>query len=470
LIIVLAAHGILRIPLRDSQGTAIFLFFGWATSSQAILTLYRLRAVASWKVAASMLFTLFLVVLTYLLAAESFTHFLYPAPGEVAYHFQAGALPVAVFDVLVAAFALAIILGWILIYAKSHGRMVRLPQWVNTLQTDIYLLLINRLYLDALSVRLARIFRDALDRLNTVRLFPYVAGLIAIVVALPVAGQRPDLSLMQMLLFFLVALLLPLFPLHGVYVTAVTHAPGYPAIVLSFLLPTAGLYGLANLYPDIPAEVLRVARVTALFGALYGSLKALAQVNVPQLLAYASLAFYSVLWWLFAVSGTFASQAVVYGAAVVLLTTGLLLAWRGVQERCGELTLDRMHGLARAMPRFATVLLLLMMAAIGLPPFGLFSAYMALLLQPSIAISWGLLVILLTWFLASWYLFRMMQRLLFGPDRADIRYEDLRTGEVACFGLLLVVLAVLGATPPEWLETNLLARQFNAMEMILWRK
>ena len=94
LIIVLAAHGILNIPLRDSQGTAIFLFFGWATSSQAILTLYRLKAVASWKVAVTMLTTLFVVVMTYLLAAESFTHFLFPASGEV-YHFRAGALPVA---------------------------------------------------------------------------------------------------------------------------------------------------------------------------------------------------------------------------------------------------------------------------------------------------------------------------------------------------------------------------------------
>jgi NADH-quinone oxidoreductase subunit L len=470
LIIVLAAHGILRIPLRDSQGTAIFLFFGWATSSQAILTLSRLPAVASWKVAASMLSTLFFVVLTYLLAAESFTHFVYPVPGEVAHHFKAGALPVALFDVLVAAFALAIILAWILIYAKSHGRMVRLPEWVNTLQTDIYLLLINRLYFDVLSVRVGRLFRHALDRVNTIRLFPYVAGLIAIIMALPGGAQRPNLSLTQIVLFFLVALLLPLFPLHGVYVAAVTRAPGYPGIVLSLLLPGAGLYGLANLYPDLPAEILGGARVLALFGALYGSLQALAQVKVPQLLAYASLAFYSILWWLFAVSGTFAVQAVVYGAAVVLLTAGLLLAWRGVQERCGDLTLDRMHGLARAMPRCATVLSLLMMAAIGLPPFGLFSAYMALLLQPSIVISSGLLVILLTWFLASWYLFRMMQRLLFGSPRRDILYQDLRTGEVTGFALLLLILIALGALPTQWLETNLLARQSSVMEMTPWRK
>ena len=93
LIIVLGAHGIVNIPLGDSQGTTIFLFFGWATSSQAILTIYRLRAVASWKVAVSMLFALFLVVVTYLLAAEGFTHFLFPSPAEVDSHFKAGALP-----------------------------------------------------------------------------------------------------------------------------------------------------------------------------------------------------------------------------------------------------------------------------------------------------------------------------------------------------------------------------------------
>ncbi|MCX5727244.1 MAG: proton-conducting transporter membrane subunit, partial [Nitrospirae bacterium] len=43
LVILLVSHGVLHIPLRDSQGTVIFLFFIWVTSSQAILTLIRLR-------------------------------------------------------------------------------------------------------------------------------------------------------------------------------------------------------------------------------------------------------------------------------------------------------------------------------------------------------------------------------------------------------------------------------------------
>ena len=471
LIILLAAHGILRIPLRDSQGTVIFLFFGWATSSQAILTLYRLRAVASWKVAVSMLFTLFLVVVTYLLAAESFTHFLFPAPGEVSAHFQAGALPGALFDFLIAAFALVIILGWILIYAKSHGRTIRMPQWMITLQARVYLLLMNRLYLDALFVRFSRLFTREVDRLNGSRVFPYFAGLLAVGLAAPSIARLADLSPAQIAVLFVIALLLPLFPLHWVYVSALTRLPSRTSALLAVLLPAAGLYGLANFLPDLPAEILGAVRMLALLGALYGSLKALAQVRVPNLLAYAGISFFSALWWHFAAAATVTFNAVVYVAAVALLSAGLLLVWHGLHRRYGHLTLDRMHGLARPMPRLAAVLSLLVMAAVGLPPFGFFSAFLAMLLHPGIAISWALSIILLTWFLASWYLFRMMQRLLFGPYRANIRYEDLRTSEVSLFAVVLVLLAVLGLTPPQWLESNILANaNRTAMEMNLWRR
>src|SRR2546428_8117232 len=93
LIILLAAHGVLSLPLRNSQGVVIFLFFSWVTSSQAILALYRLRAVASRKVAALMLLTLLLVVSTYLLAGPALTFFLYPRPRGAVASFHGRAFP-----------------------------------------------------------------------------------------------------------------------------------------------------------------------------------------------------------------------------------------------------------------------------------------------------------------------------------------------------------------------------------------
>ncbi len=289
LMIVLAAHGVLNLPLRDSQGTAIFLFFGWATSSQAILTLYRLKAVASWKVAVSMLFTLFFVVVTYLLAAESFSHFLFPAPGEVIYHFRAGALPAVVFRS--SGHGLC---------ADHHWRLgadlcgeprqdLCTPDWVEALQVRFYLLLINRLYLDAVSARLRAVFVPAIERANRSPIFIYGAGLLAVTTALFAAGA-PRPALVQLSPFILLALALPLFPLHWILSAALTRCAGL--FFRSRRPRHAGgravqldVYASGNACGDSSA-----VSALALIGALYGSIQALRQIEVPRLLAYASLA------------------------------------------------------------------------------------------------------------------------------------------------------------------------------------
>ncbi len=471
LIIVLGAHGVLNIALGDSQGTTIFLFFGWATSSQAILTLYRLRAVASWKVAVSMLSALFIVVVTYLFAAESFTHFLFPTPGEVARHFGAGALPVALFDLLVTAFALIIVAGWILIYAASHGRTISVPAWTDKLQVAVYLLLINRLYLDTIAIKLQTRCTTLLDGLNRSRSFPYIAGFLAVALTLVISPPSSAMTSRQVIQLIAVTLMLPLFPMHGLYVAALSRSPGYLAAALAVLLPAAGSFGLADLAKELPGDTLRIMNLLALVSALYGSIKALAQVRMPHLLAYASLAYFSVVWWYFTASGNFTVAVFVYVTTVTLLTAAQIIAWQLLRKRFGNLALNRSHGLARPMPQFATLFALCVMAAVGLPPFALFSAPLEMSILTSGVLSFGLIIALLTWFVASWYSFRMMQRLLFGHHRAEIRYLDLRTGEAVCLVILLVISVLLVATPNLWFD----AEPGNdsrraAMELSLWPK
>jgi NADH-quinone oxidoreductase subunit L len=469
LVIVLAAHGALDLPLRDSQGTAIFLFFGWATSSQAILTLYRLKAVASWKVAVSMLLSLFFVVVTYLFAAESFSHFLFSAPGEVAYHFRAAALPPAVFDLLITTFASVIVVGWVLIYATGHGKSFRTPEWVEALQVQFYLFLINRLYLDAVSARLRAALAPVVEGANRSAVFTYSICIIAVAAALMAAGGSA-LASAQVLPVFFFALALPLFPLHGVYLAALTRTPGYFPMSLAIALPAAGLCGLMYVPTPIPTEILRALSALAPIGALYASIRALGQIEIPRLVAYASLAFYALAWWAFAAAGSLSPGITVLVAATTLVNAALLLAHQRLRRRYGNLTIERAHGLARPMPRFAVILSLLIMAAIGLPPFGLFFGQVETLLAASGEISWALAVIALTWFLASWYFFRMMQRLLFGPHRTDLRYEDLRANELVYFVVLIALLLVLGAAPRNFSSVTLTGGQHIAMELMPWRR
>jgi NADH-quinone oxidoreductase subunit L len=475
LIILLSVHGALRIPLLESQGTVIFLFFSWVTSSQAVLTLYRLQAVSSWKVASIMLLALLSVVFTYLLAAEHFTRFLYPAAGEAASYFMAAALPGWLFDLLVAATALSVILGWVFIYAKSHGRTIRTPEWVDALQVRLYILFMNRLYLDSLYLGFGERFIRFARRLDHNRSFRYALVPVIFVILLsffPATSLRTeDLSNANALLFLIAGLMLPLFPMHVLYVTALTRLPGYLPVLASVLLPSAGLLTIRIVLPEMPAEVLGAVGILALTGAIYGSFKALVQFQVERLVAYAGLTFFSILWWYLARTGDYAPQAAVFAGAVVLIIGGMLLAWRAVQTRFGNLDLNRIYGLARPMPRFSVLLSLMIMAAVGLPPFGLFSGFIEMLLNRSISMSWDLAAILLAWLAASWFFLSLMQRLLFGAPRTDILYTDLRGGEVASLVIVLLLLLAIGLVPYGFLESGMLpGTESAALEFSLWSR
>ena len=166
LMILLITHGVLHIPLLESQGTVIFLFFIWITSSQAILTLTRLRAVPSWEVSAAMLLTLLFVVFMYLFAVESFTAFLYPNPNEVAAYFKAAALPGRLFDLIILSSTVTTVLSWCYLYLRAHGRTVWVPPWVEGLRIRLYVLFMNRLYVDELYDRIGRTLMHMAHRLD----------------------------------------------------------------------------------------------------------------------------------------------------------------------------------------------------------------------------------------------------------------------------------------------------------------
>ncbi|MFM8552558.1 MAG: NADH-quinone oxidoreductase subunit L [Nitrospiraceae bacterium] len=167
LLILVLPHGLLESPLLETQGTVSYLFFIWITSSQAILTLTRLRAVASWKVSAAMLLTLLFVVFVYLLAVESFTAVLYPDPDDVASYFKAAELPGRLFDMMIGATTLMTVLGWCYLYMKAQGRSLPEPAWITSIRIRLYVLFLNRLYVDDYVDRLGRAQMSFIRRLET---------------------------------------------------------------------------------------------------------------------------------------------------------------------------------------------------------------------------------------------------------------------------------------------------------------
>ena len=248
--------------------------------------------------------------------------------------------------------------------------------------------------------------------------------------------------------------LLPLLPVHSGFVATLTGLPGNLPAFLALLLPMVGFHTLLLLLPNLSVTVLHTVAILALGGSVYGSLQALIQSRPLPRLAYAGLAFFCMLWWYIADTGTAPPQATVYLSAVGLATSGLLLAWYAIRARYGDIDLRALGGLAYPMPRFSTLLALLALAALGMPPFGVFSGFLGMLLTPTFTPSGQFAVIMLVWLTASWYHTELVQRVVFGRPRVDVRHEDLRRTEFASLVLVLLLLLALGTAPSRFFESN----------------
>lgn len=237
---------------------------------------------------------------------------------------------------------------------------------------------------------------------------------------------------------------MPFVPLHGAYVVALSELPGTLPAFFAVLLPLVGLSVATSVISSLPEGLNQGIQTLALVGALYGSLKAFAQFRLGEVISRASLAYLALAWWYLAAVPGAHRPAILFISMVSLTTGGLLLAASHIRLRSGHDMLDALGGLARPMPRLAVVLALLVIAAMGLPLFGLFSGLWAMLTAASAVSSWQVCAVVLVWLLASWHYTVLMQKILFGPATAGVPYQDLKWSETFALALVLVLLAAGG--------------------------
>lgn len=267
----------------------------------------------------------------------------------------------------------------------------------------------------------------------------------ALCLALTLVASPPVSSMAALLAC---TILLPLVPFHDGHLTALTRLPGNLPSFMVLLFPALGLHSLAPLAASLPDTVVWMLSVLALAGTVYGAVKALAQSRVRLLLAYSSLSFFSMLWWCIVTTRSATPRAALFVGAVGLVMCGLLLAWQILRTRYGDdVDPKAISGLAATMPQYAVLVSLLALAAMGLPPFGVFAGFMGLLLTSTAAFSAGIIVLGVAWLASSWYILDLVQGLLFGSRRSDLRYADLLQTELASLVILVLALLALGVAP-----------------------
>ena len=271
----------------------------------------------------------------------------------------------------------------------------------------------------------------------------YTLGALCLVLTLVAA---PPLSSMAALLAC--TILLPVVPFQDGHLTALTRLPGNLPSFMVLLFPALGLHSLAPLAATLPDTVVWMMSFLALAGTAYGAIKALAQSRVRLLLAYSSLSLFSMLWWCVVTSRSATPRAALFVGAVGLVMCGLLIAWQIIRTRYGDdVDPQAISGLASTMPQYAVLLSLLALAAMGLPPFGVFAGFMGLLLSSTAVFSAGIVVLISAWLAASWYILGLVQGLLFGARRTDLRHADLLQTELVSLIILVLTLLALGVMP-----------------------
>jgi NADH-quinone oxidoreductase subunit M len=114
---------------------------------------------------------------------------------------------------------------------------------------------------------------------------------------------------------------------------------------------------------------------------------------------------------------------------------------------------------------------LLGLAAMGIPPFGVFAGFMGLVLTSPQAPAFGLFLVLGAWLAASWYIMQLVQQLLFGASRPGLRYTDLLHPELISLVVVVLVLLALGLIPSTLFgpEQPIQPQTTVFLESLAWR-
>ena len=247
------------------------------------------------------------------------------------------------------------------------------------------------------------------------------------------------------------------FPLHVWLPDAMEGPTPVSALIHAATMVNAGVYMVARSYPlFIQSEwAMVVVMVIGTFTAVYAAFIALTQTDIKRVIAYSTV---SSLGFMFMALGAGAWVAAVFYLFVHGFFKGLLFLCSGsvIHAMSGEQDLRKMGGLRRKLPLTFWTMLIGALAMVGVIPFAGFWAKDEILAG---AYSYSLtvwVVGIITAFLTSIYMFRLMFLAFWGESRADehVRAHIHESGWVMTIPLVLLavpaaLLGLLAGLPPE---------------------
>jgi NADH-quinone oxidoreductase subunit M len=274
----------------------------------------------------------------------------------------------------------------------------------------------------------------------------------------------------QMLCFWAFALAffikVPMFPVHTWLPDAHVQAPTGGSVILAAIMLKLGTYGYLRfamgLFPGASGlQAANLAGVAVLGGILYGALVAYKQDDLKRVIAYSSVAHLGyVMLGLFAVTPSSIEGGILQMINHGISTGALFLLVGVIYDRRHTREIAEFGGLAKVMPIYAAVWVVITFASVGVPGtngfIGEFMVITGTMISPRLRAFAGADAALAAAgvILAAVYMLTLTQKTFFGPlsNPKNKRLPDLTVRESVALAPLVALVFVIGLFPSLLLD------------------
>ena len=245
---------------------------------------------------------------------------------------------------------------------------------------------------------------------------------------------------MQDTLVILVAgIFLSLFPLSMLFNLVFDKViASWIRVIILLCWPLIGIFILNQVNPVIPDWILPLSLFTSFLYAL--RLLTLREVN--QWSGFLATSLWSLLW-IPVELGASSEMLYIYALAITVPLALLVLLSSELEKRYGAAFTDLYGGLARTMPRFSGILVIVIIAAIATPIFPTFFIVLEMIIKTVSVTPYAAFSLLIIWLLWSWAGARIIQGLIVGR-KSRTKIADLDSFMMSFYSLVLVLLAASG--------------------------
>ena len=255
------------------------------------------------------------------------------------------------------------------------------------------------------------------------------------------------------------AIKVPLFPFHTWLPDAHVQAPTAGSVILAGVLLKMGTYGFIRIclpmFPDATITYLPYICVLSVIAIIYGALVAMVQKDIKSLVAFSSVSHMGfIMLGLFALNMQGLEGAVIQMINHGVSTGALFLLVGMIYERRHTRLIEDFSGIAKVMPLFSVIFMIITLSSIGLPLTNGFVGEFLILLGVFKMNVWYAVFAATGVVLSACYMLWMYQRVFYGKvtHEENKKLLDLDWREKIILLPLVILVFWIGIYPKPLLE------------------